>query len=377
MRLTTTTLGKSQSAYIPWETNWGGYFADQQSLDRKPMQPGERRVLTALMPGTAQTGQTELQAVDYESTPLLSGEQKLLRIESTVQIADTEIKSVVWTDDRGQALKTEAPGLRHATYRTTQEVALRPSDDRAFDLGEGTIVKVAFPVRSPHATKRVVYRATLTSGDPNKSFASSPTQMIRRIDDHTAEITVRAIRPETSADESFPAPSPPMDSDLQPNNLIQSDDAEIRKLAQAIAAEETDAAKVATQLEQYVRGFVHNKNFSQAISSAADVVRSREGDCTEHAVLLAALCRARGIPARVAIGLVYYEPKQGFAYHMWNEVWIGQQWVPLDATLGQGGIGAAHLKVSDSNLSSASPITALLPVVEVMGQLQLEIVAAE
>ena len=94
-------------------------------------------------------------------------------------------------------------------------------------------------------------------------------------------------------------------------------------------------------------------------------------------MLLAALCRARGIPARVAIGLVYYEPKQGFAYHMWNEVWIGQQWVPLDATLGQGGIGAAHLKVSDSNLSSASPITALLPVVEVMGQLQLEIVAAE
>ena len=40
-------------------------------------------------------------------------------------------------------------------------------------------------------------------------------------------------------------------------------------------------------------------------ATAAEVARSREGDCTEHAVLLAALARARGIPARVAMGLVY------------------------------------------------------------------------
>ncbi|HEU0069398.1 MAG TPA: transglutaminase-like domain-containing protein, partial [Nitrospiraceae bacterium] len=319
----------------------------------------------------------ELHALDYESTKLLADEEQLLRIDSTVQIAGATIKSVVWTDDRGQALKTEVPGLRHQSFRTTREIALRPRDDRAFDLGEGTIVKVSPPLHSPHATRRVVYRAALASGDPSKSFVSSPTQLVRRIDDHTAEITVRAIRPETPPDDSFPATVSPTDADLQPNNLIQSDDAEIVKLAKAIAAEEADQAKVAVQLEQYVRGFVHNKNFTQAISSAADVVRSREGDCTEHAVLLAALCRARGIPARVAIGLVYYEPQQGFAYHMWNEIWIGQQWIPLDATLGQGGIGAAHLKVSDSNLSSASPITALLPVVEVMGQLELEIVSAE
>ena len=126
-----------------------------------------------------------------------------------------------------------------------------------------------------------------------------------------------------------------------------------------------------------MRDYVHSKNFSQAISSASDVVRSQEGDCTEHAVLLAALCRAKGIPARVAIGLVYYGPVQGFAYHMWNEVWIADGWVPIDSTLGRGGIGAGHLKIADSALSSASPVSALLPVVEVIGQLELEIVSIE
>ena len=97
------------------------------------------------------------------------------------------------------------------------------------------------------------------------------------------------------------------------------------------------------------------KNFSQAFATAAEVARSLEGDCTEHAVLLAALCRARKIPARVAFGLVYYPPQKGFAYHMWNEVWIADRWVPLDATLGLGGIGADHIKLGDSNLSRQQP----------------------
>ena len=37
--------------------------------------------------------------------------------------------------------------------------------------------------------------------------------------------------------------------------------------------------------------------------------RTRSGDCSEHAVLLTALLRARGIPARVSHGLVYLEQR--------------------------------------------------------------------
>jgi transglutaminase/protease-like cytokinesis protein 3 len=119
------------------------------------------------------------------------------------------------------------------------------------------------------------------------------------------------------------------------------------------------------------------KNFSQAFATAAEVARSLEGDCTEHAVLLAALCRARKIPARVAFGLVYYPPQKGFAYHMWNEVWIADRWVPLDATLGLSGIGGDHIKLADSNLAGASAYSAMLPVIQVFGRLDLEVVQAE
>ena len=94
-------------------------------------------------------------------------------------------------------------------------------------------------------------------------------------------------------------------------------------------------------------------------------------------MLLAALCRARKLPARVAFGLVYYPPEKGFAYHMWNEVWIADRWVPMDATLGQGGIGADHIKLGDSNLAGGSPLADLLAVIQVFGRLELEVVEAK
>ena len=94
-------------------------------------------------------------------------------------------------------------------------------------------------------------------------------------------------------------------------------------------------------------------------------------------MLLAAVCRARKLPARVAIGLVYYPAARGFAYHMWSEVWIEDRWIPMDATLGQGGIGAAHLKFSHSSLEGSSAFVDMLPVIQAVGRMKLEILAVE
>lgn len=130
-------------------------------------------------------------------------------------------------------------------------------------------------------------------------------------------------------------------------------------------------------LERHVHQTIRLKDFSQALASAAEVVESLQGDCTEHSVLLAALCRARQIPSRVAIGLVYHAPSRGFAYHMWTVAHVNGQWLPLDATLGQGGIGAAHLTVAHSNLEGVDPLSHFLPVVKLVGNLELSILEAE
>jgi transglutaminase-like putative cysteine protease len=139
----------------------------------------------------------------------------------------------------------------------------------------------------------------------------------------------------------------------------------------------TDPWQTCAALEKWVHDGIQKKNFSQGFATAADVAQSLEGDCTEHAVLLAALCRARQIPARVCVGLVYSPNDQGFAFHMWNEAWITDRWIPLDATLGLGGIGAAHLKLRHSDLSSEQAESAVLSVLQVMNQLQLQVVEVQ
>src|SRR5205823_3136006 len=139
---------------------------------------------------------------------------------------------------------------------------------------------------------------------------------------------------------------PPTDEDSLPSEAVQSDDALIVSMAAEAAGNLPPGRDLARALEKYVYRCISKKSFAKSFSTAAEVARSREGDCTEHAVLLAALARACRVPARPVVGLVYYPPAQGFAYHMWAELYVEDHWLPLDATLGQGGIAADHIKLT-------------------------------
>jgi transglutaminase-like putative cysteine protease len=114
---------------------------------------------------------------------------------------------------------------------------------------------------------------------------------------------------------------------------------------------------------------------------ASQIAADRKGDCRQHAMLTAALCRASGVPSRTAIGLVYVPDDDGkgavLGFHMWTEVWIKGQWLGIDATLGQGGVGPGHLKISDHSWADTQTLAPLLPVTRVMGKLKVEVVKVE
>ena len=157
--------------------------------------------------------------------------------------------------------------------------------------------------------------------------------------------------------------------------LVQSDDMRVVEHARRAALGQSDPLQTALQMERYVHQKLTKKTFSTALASAADVAGSLEGDCTEHAVLLAAMLRAADIPSRIAVGLVYVDGVQAFGGHMWTEAWIGDGWYPLDATLGRGGIGAAHIKLADSSFAddAPAPVTCFLSLLKLTGQAQIEV----
>jgi transglutaminase-like putative cysteine protease len=288
-----------------------------------------------------------------------------------------EIAGAVWTNAAGEVLKDWVKPMDMETYRVTREVALARTPLAKFDLGEATLVKVDRAIPHAHDAKRIRYRIQLQDGDPVDAFPAGLSQEVKRIDEHTAEVTVRAVRPGPAEDQNAGKPALaadlPTEADREPNNFIQSDDPLIAAQAKEAAGAETDPWKIAVAMEAYVHRAVTMKDFTQAFATAAEVAQNREGDCKGHAVYLAALARAGKIPARVAAGLVYMPQSQTFGFHMWTEVHVAGRWIGLDATLAKGGLGGGHLQLLHSPLSGVTAYSSFLPVMQVVGRLKVQV----
>lgn len=132
---------------------------------------------------------------------------------------------------------------------------------------------------------------------------------------------------------------------LAPTPFIESDDPAIAATVRAIIANERNAVHAARRLVGWVYDKIE-KAPSVTVPSAREVLKSRRGDCNEHAVLLTALARAAGIPSRMVVGVVYAEG--GFYYHAWNEFWL-DGWVSADAVWNQLPVDATHVKLATGN----------------------------
>lgn len=369
-----TTTGKTLAAAIPWSADIGGLYAIERSLLDKPMGPGETRAIRALEPTTNQVADNKLTAGVSEAVKLLGETKELLRIDIDTTLGGQTIKNAVWTDASGEIWKRWSQPQNTEFFRTTKEIALAKVEPGKFDLGWDIAVPVSRRLENPHATKKVRYRVQLNDGDSAKVFPSGSSQQVRSTGEHSAEITVWAVRPDVPGNPESKEAGP-TDADRSPGSLIQSDHPKVVEAAQQGAKGLSDPWRIAVALEWHAEQLITKSGYAQAFDTAADALASGAGDCTEHAVLLAAMARARKIPARVAVGLVYKDKR--FLYHMWTEVFIDGRWIPLDATLARGGIGAAHLKLGHSSLDGPSPWTSMLAVAQVAGQLKVEILDVE
>ena len=156
---------------------------------------------------------------------------------------------------------------------------------------------------------------------------------------------------------------------LRGDGLVQADHPRIAERAAEIVGEETGPWLKARR----VYGWVFN-NIRKvpvfSIPSAIEVLESGEGDCNEHTILFTALARAAGIPARIAIGVVWSDDLDGFYYHAWPEVFAGE-WIWMDPTLGQPIADATHIKLLNGGIDKWPQL------IPYLGQLQVEVVAIQ
>jgi hypothetical protein len=116
---------------------------------------------------------------------------------------------------------------------------------------------------------------------------------------------------------------------LKATPTLQVNHPEITSLAKKLSSKSTTVCDKIRSYTDYVARSIQDRN-TATFSSAVETVRAGFGDCGEHAVLLAALLRASGIPARVVLGLVYMESRQGFYGHAWVMAYDGTRWLFTD-----------------------------------------------
>ncbi len=118
---------------------------------------------------------------------------------------------------------------------------------------------------------------------------------------------------------------------LVPEDMIESNDSQINTIANEVIAGETNSWKAVKHLSEWV---AENIDGSVNGGSARETLERGNGACGSQSLLMAALCRAAGIPARVVWGCMYTLVDGGsFGHHGWNEVYMGEAgWIPVDVT---------------------------------------------
>lgn len=374
--------GQKPMKPAPWNDQVVGVYRQQRLFQEKELKPGDALSYQSFEPSINLVVNTNVVAKDYEEVELFGGKQKkrLLRVESRAdKVQGVQLPLLVaWLGDDLMPMRSEAeiPGLGKITlYRTTKAVALSPGQHaKITDIGTSQYVKLSKKIARPYETTSALYRITVRDDeDPASAFSRDDRQQIKKGAGKTIEMTVKAGDSLEGVENKRPG-----EEFSQSSYFINSNDARVKDLAKKAVGTETDPWKKAVRIEDWVHRHMKNANH-EALAPADHVARTLAGDCTEYAMLTAAMCRAEGIPSRTAVGLIYADVRSGpvFAFHMWTEVSVKGRWQPLDATLGKGRVGATHLKVTDHSWHDTYDQTPLLPVIRVLGRLAIEVVRVE
>lgn len=375
LELLTENAGKTSKKSLAWDKENKSPAYQDRMLQEQPLKPSEKRQFKVFMPEMNQIATVTITAKDVEEVTLLGGKKdQLKRVDITQSILPGFVTKT-WIDDEGHTVKSSTGGFfgtDMSTYRVDRDEALKEIAGAELDIAMDTLIKIKPPIERAHESQQIVYTVTIKGHDPAQELPSGDTQQIKATGPETAELTVTAVTPPAAAEGPVKAAEAGF---LGTNRYLQSDDERVIEHAIAATGETTAPWDAAVKMEQYVHEKLTKKNFSTALATAAEVAASLEGDCTEHACLLAAMCRVKKIPSRVVVGFVYAERLEAFGGHMWTEVFLNGKWIPLDATLGRGGIGAAHIKLADTGFQEdgPSPTASFLPILRVIGNMTLQV----
>jgi len=315
----------------------------------------------------------------------------------TTTSATPGIEIEQWTDADGQPVKQSIPlmpGMEVEMLLADKELATAEFD--APEMLAASLIEPDKPIENPRKLKRAVFEIVSKDLKENVGDAvpNAGYQTTKWIDDDTLRITIDLDKP------TFPERFEVSDATLSATSMLNFEDEVIQKLIKETVdlrmieelakkptlrfanEAERNAAK---KLRDFVREHIEAKDLSVGFASASETARTKQGDCTEHACLLAAMLRGAGIPSRTVTGLVYADQFAGregiFGFHMWTQAWLigddeKQRWVDLDAAApGQvNGFDATHIALSTSAMKDGESFNDMVTLLPLMQGMEIRVI---
>ncbi|MCE0483038.1 MAG: transglutaminase-like domain-containing protein [Methylacidiphilales bacterium] len=355
-----------------------------------PLKPGQTYSFNTFSSEYPQASVVEDGTVVKEEIRAVRGNvRKLWKIVSETSMTPGML-STSWVDDQSNDVEnlTVIPGIGDLhEYVTDRAEALRPP--KGAEIFTNDLIRPQQALPSPHDLGQAVYRLSTVDLDKKIDVWNQGEQQILSTEPGSCEVQVTS-QPISPDDVDWQLPhedTPELHPYLQSSTYLEVNSIRIQALARLAVGQEQNPVRAAHKIEDFVRAFITKKDLKVAFASADETAKSREGDCTEHAVLCAALGRAAGLPTRCVVGFGYLPPGEdnpavgsgagsdtgAFGFHMWAEAWVWpDEWVPMDAAL--DGFDVGHIAVVKTALSEINPLVDLnAPILQMMENMHIEV----
>jgi hypothetical protein len=350
------TPGSEQKIDLPIEKESYLSVGLLEALDVENLKPGESRTFHVFDPTTMAQRPVKVVVLSEETIPVMGRQEKTKKVSVDFMGAP----QFAWIGKDGAVLKEEGSfGIKLVQVtkeEALQKIALLPGTD----LVEIASIPANKVIRDADQLKEL--RLRIDGIEEGDIFLDGGRQSLK---DKVLTIrrgSVLNLPPRRSEEKVFEDGK----TYLEPTPFIQSDHPEIQaKVKEIVSPNDSDVTK-ANKLIQWVNENIQKRPVL-SVPNALETLYHRVGDCNEHAVLLAALARAAGIPAQVEAGLVYQ--KERFYYHAWNVLYLST-WITADSVMGQFPADVTHIRFVRGEERQ-------IDLIRIIGKVRLEIISPQ
>lgn len=346
--------------------DFGGELAVLAAVAQGTLKPGERRSLTTFLPQVGALDTEDFEVGEAETLPVLGEPRRCFPLRVVTRRVGSEIR--LWVTEQGEVVRYALPSLMNALVEKVSQA-------------EALAQLSPLVLRNSIALDRklrgmALQQLTLDAKGIGQTAADlippTPRQQIQPGPGGTARVVLRA-QAEPAARATLPVAAEEMAEYLAPTPMAQSESPQVRELARQIVGEETDAWKAAQALNGWVFTHLGKMASEPRPINCLQVLAQNKGDCSEHALLMATLARAVGLPSRLVAGLAVLDDH--LYYHAWVEVYVGE-WVEMDPTWGEARVDAGHLLLARSAMDDLSFARMSLETGRTLGTLTVTVVEA-